>query len=258
MDLASLRAFIFDLDGCVYHGNTLLPGVAEVLSRLRASGRRVLFLTNNSREAGDQLLAKLHRLGVAAEPEEIVSAAEAAAPFVRERYGPSRILAVGSERLFAMLRAAGHTVLSVDDYRQAQVVVVGHDETLDYRKLTALARAVRAGAAFVAVNVDPNLVVEGGEIFPGCGAIVAAVAAATGSKPTIVGKPEPHVFQVALERLNLAPETVTMVGDSIEADICGAQRVNLRTIWIAPPNTTPGRVRPDLTIRAYAELLAQL
>ena len=75
MDLASLRAFIFDLDGCVYHGNTLLPGVDTVLGALRASGRRVAFLTNNSREGSDELLGKLRRLGIAAAPEEIVSAA---------------------------------------------------------------------------------------------------------------------------------------------------------------------------------------
>jgi HAD superfamily hydrolase (TIGR01450 family) len=258
MDLASLRAFIFDLDGCVYYGNTLLPGVAAVLGRLRASGRRVSFLTNNSRETGDVLLGKLRRLGLAAEPEEIVSAAEAAAPFVRQRYGPARVLAVGSERLLSLLAAAGHTLLPLEDYRRAQVVVIGHDETVDYRKLTALARAVHGGAAFVAVNVDPQLVVEEGEIFPGCGAIVEAVAAAAGIRPAVVGKPEPHVFQVALERLGLAPQSVVMVGDSIHADICGAQRVGLRTIWMTPVGADPGRVRPDLTIHAYAEILSAL
>jgi len=258
MDLASIRAFVFDLDGCVYYGNTLLPGVAAVLKTLRESGRRVLFLTNNSREAGDQLLGKLHRLGVAADADEIVSAAEATAPFVRQRYGPSRILAVGSERLLALLVAAGHTVLPLEEYRRAQVVVIGHDETVDFRKLTALARAVHGGATFVAVNVDPQLVVENGEIYPGCGAIVEAVAAAAGVRPTVVGKPEPYVFQTALARLALAPQAVVMVGDSIHADICGAQRVGLRTIWIAPAGADPGRVRPDLTIHAYAELLPKL
>jgi HAD superfamily hydrolase (TIGR01450 family) len=258
MDLASLRAFIFDLDGCVYYGTTLLPGVDTVLEALRRSGRRVAFLTNNSREGGRELLKKLHGLGLAAEPEEIVSAAEVTGPFVRERYGPSRVLAAGSPRLLELLAAAGHAVLTPEEYRQAQVVVMGHDEEFGYHKLTALARAVRAGAAFVAVNLDPRLPVEGGEFYLGCGAIVEAVAAAAGVRPIVVGKPEPHVFRVALERLGFPPKLVVMVGDSIHSDIVGAQGLGLRTIWIVPPGAEAGAVRPDMSIRTYAELLPAL
>jgi HAD superfamily hydrolase (TIGR01450 family) len=258
MDLSALRAFIFDLDGCVYNGETLLPGVDTVLDALRRSGRRVLFLTNNSRQAADELLGKLRRLGVPAAPEEIISAAEIAGPVVRARYGPSRVLAVGSPRLLALLAAAGHTVLPLEDYRRTQVVVIGHDDAFGYGKLTALSRAVRAGAAFVAVNLDPRLPVEAGEFFPGCGAIVEAVAAAAGIRPVVVGKPEPHLFQVALQRLCLPPQAAVMVGDSVHSDIRGAQGVGLPTIWIAPPDAAPGDVPPDLTIRAYAELLPAL
>ncbi len=258
MDLTTLGAFIFDLDGCVYNGETLVPGVDAVLDALRRSGRRVLFLTNNSRQAADDLLGKLRRLGIAAVPEEILSAAEIAGPLVRERYGPSRVLAVGSTRFLALLAAAGHTVLPPDDYRRAQVVVIGHDDEFGYQKLTALTRAVRAGAAFVAVNLDPRLPVEAGEFFPGCGAIVEAVATAAGVRPVVVGKPEAHLFQVALRRLGLPPQAAVMVGDSIHSDIRGAQGVGLRTIWIAPPGADPGDAHPDLTIHSYAEVLPAL
>jgi HAD superfamily hydrolase (TIGR01450 family) len=258
MDLTSIAAFIFDLDGCVYTGNTLLPDVGAVLAALRRTGRRVLFLTNNSREATDELLAKLVRLGIPAAPEEIVSAAEATGPFVRERYGPSRVLAVGSPRLLRLLGETGHTLLPLAACRRAQVVVMGHDEAFDYPKLTALSRAVRAGAPLVAVNLDPRLPVEGGEFFPGCGALVEAVAAAAGMRPVVVGKPQPHLFEVALARLALPPAAVVMVGDSPLSDIRGAQGASLRTIWIAPPDAEAGELRPDLTIRAYAELLPRL
>src|SRR5512136_2630293 len=99
MDLRSIRAFVFDLDGCVYAGNELLPGVGEVLTRLRGSGRRVLYLTNNSRETGQDLLGKLQRLGIEVAADEIISAAEVTGPYVRERYGISRVLAAGSPQL---------------------------------------------------------------------------------------------------------------------------------------------------------------
>jgi 4-nitrophenyl phosphatase len=94
MDLSALRAFIFDLDGCVYTGNTLVPGVREFLQALRAADRKILFLTNNSRETGGELLAKLTRLGVFATPEEMLSAMEITGPYVRERFGPSNVLAI--------------------------------------------------------------------------------------------------------------------------------------------------------------------
>ncbi|HSB79707.1 MAG TPA: HAD-IIA family hydrolase [Candidatus Methylomirabilis sp.] len=258
MDLRTLRAFIFDLDGCVYTGNTLVPGVQAFLQELRKKERRLLFLTNNSREAGEELQAKLTLLGIAAAREEILSAAEIVGPLVQERFGPSRVLAVGSDTLQRLLREAGHSLLPLEAYRDAQVVVVGHDFEFDYPKLTALCRAVAGGAAFLAVNRDPRLPVEDGEFFPGCGSIVGAVAAAAGVAPEVVGKPMPHIFRAALTRLGVRPQDAVMIGDSLVSDIQGAQGVGLRTIWLAPEGAGPGEVHPDLTIRSFGEVRGQV
>jgi HAD superfamily hydrolase (TIGR01450 family) len=258
VDLNSIRAFVFDLDGCVYAGNELLPGVADVLTRLRSTGRRVCFLTNNSRETGPDLLGKLARLGIAAAADEIISAAEVTGPYLTERFGPSRLLAVGSPQLLRLLGEAGHSFVPFEGYREARVVVIGHDGAFDYAKLTGLARAVRGGAAFVAVNRDPRLPVEGGEFFPGCGAMVEAVAVVAGVQPEVVGKPQPYAFRVALARLGLPADGVAMVGDSPISDIRGAQGVGLKTIWLAPPDADADAIRPDLTIRSFAELAPRL
>lgn len=254
MDLTSIRAFLLDLDGCVYTGNTLVPGVRPFLQQLREAGRRLLFLTNNSREAADELQAKLACLGVAADREEILSAVEVAGPFVRERFGPSRVLAIGAETLRRLLVAAGHSLVSLKAHRDARVVVVGHDFTFDYQKLTAASRAVASGAAFVAVNLDLRLPAEDGEFYPGCGTIAEAVAAAAGVRPEVVGKPRPHLFQAALGRVGVPPGEAAMIGDSLFSDVRGAQAVGLRTIWLAPPEGVPGEIRPDLTIHHFAEL----
>ena len=254
MDLKSLRGFIFDLDGCVYTGDRLVPWVLAVVQVLRESGRRILFLTNNSREDGGELQAKLARLGIAAARGEVLSAVEIAGPLVRDRFGPTRVLAFGSDTLHRLLTEAGHRVVPPETYRDAQVVVVGHDFVFDYRKLTAASRAVAGGAAFVAVNLDPRLPVEGGEFYPGCGSIAEAVATAAGARPEVVGKPMPHIFRVALTRLGVPPHEVAMVGDSLISDVRGAQAVGLRTIWLAPPGAAPSEAQPDLTIQTFAEL----
>lgn len=258
MDLTSLRGFIFDLDGCVYTGNRLVPGVQAVLQALRGTGRRVLFLTNNSREDGGQLQAKLARLGVPASREEVLSAVEIVGPFVRDRFGPSRVLAIGSETLRRLLTEAGHRVVPYEAYGDAQVVVVGHDFEFDYARLTAASRAVAGGAGFVAVNLDPRLPVEGGEFYPGCGTIAEAVATAAGIRPEVVGKPMPHIFRVALTRLGVSPEGTAMIGDSLISDIRGAQAVGLRTIWLAPPGAVASEVQPDFTIHAFSDLTGRL
>lgn len=258
MDLRSLRAFIFDLDGCVYTGNTLVPGVQACLASLREKGRRILFLTNNSREAGDEIQAKLARLEIPALREEVLSAAEIVGPFVRDRFGPSRVLALGSDTLRRLLAEAGHSLVPVEAYRDARVVVVGHDFDFDYRKLAAASRAVASGAAFVAVNIDPRLPVEDGEFYPGCGTLVEAVATASGTRPDVVGKPMPHIFHAALARLGVPAEEAAMIGDSLASDVRGAQAVGLRTIWLAPPGASPGEVLPDLSIHHFAELRGRL
>ena len=258
MDLRSLRAFIFDLDGCVYTGNTLVPGVQAYLQELRQKGRRILFLTNNSREGGEELQAKLERLGITTRREEILSAAEVVGPFLRDRFGPSRVLAIGAETLRRLLIEAGHSLVPLEAYRDARVVVVGHDFDFDYRKLAAASRAVASGAAFVAVNMDPRLPVEEGEFYPGCGALVEAVARAAEIRPEVAGKPMPYIFRVALGRLGLSPEEVAMIGDSLASDVRGAQTVGLRTIWLAPPGAVASEMQPDLIIHAFAELMGRL
>ncbi len=257
MNLGAL-AFIFDLDGCVYTGNALVPGVLHCLEAIRARGQQVLFLTNNSREFGDELLAKLTRLGVRATAQEMLSAAEVAGPFLRERFGAVRVLVTGSDRLKQGVRDAGHTVIAPEEQATPDVALIGHDFAFDYPKLAALARAVANGAAFVAVNRDARLPVEGGAFLPGCGAMVAAVAAATGASPTIIGKPEPHIFRAALARLGRTANAAAMVGDTPESDIRGGQRAGLRTIWLAPDGARMADPQPDLTIDHFDELTALL
>ncbi len=257
MDLRS-AAFIFDLDGCVYRGNELVPGVVRCLSVIRARGQKVLFLTNNSREGGDELLSKLIRLGIQATAHEILSAAEVAGPFVRDQFGPSSVLVSGSERLKKILQDAGHAPVAPGEPTRVDVVVVGHDFAFDYEKLAAMTRAILGGAAFVAVNRDPRLPVEGGEFLPGCGAMVAAVSAATGTAPVIIGKPEPHIFRAALARLEVSPDAAVMIGDTLDSDIRGGQRAGLHTIWLAPNGASADDPQPDLTIHHFDRLTGLL
>jgi 5'-nucleotidase len=253
VNLVGARGVIFDLDGCVWNGTEVTPGARELITELGRQARGVAFLTNNSRATARDISARLAALGIEADPGRVLTPLEILGDFIRERHGLSRVLVIGAEEMAAVIRAAGHEVLTLDRYREATVVAVGNDFDLSYARLAAAARAVAAGAALVTPNVDPRLPVEGGEFLPGCGAIVAAVEIAGGRRAEIAGKPEPPLFRLALARLGLAAAQAVMVGDSLEADIRGARHVGMRTVLYAP-NGGPASSEPDLTVRSFAEL----
>ena len=230
-----MRGFIFDLDGCVWTGEVLVPGAAEVLAVLRGQDRALTFLTNNSRARAATMRAKLERLGVQAATQDVLTPLEILGEVLDKHVGPaSRVLAIGGPELEAAAADGGHSLVPMDRYREAQAVIVGNDFDFSYERLTAASRAVAGGAAFLTPNLDPRLPLEGDDFLPGCGAIVEAVAAAAGARPLVIGKPEPPLFELALARMGLSVEDAAMVGDSVDSDIRGARRVGLTAVLFAP------------------------
>jgi len=250
--LEHLRGFVFDLDGCVWNGNTLNPGAGDALDRLVRAGRRVAFLTNNSRARSRDILDRLHALGVTV-AEHALTPLDIIGIVIRERFGASRVLVIGAAEVADVIAHAGHELVDVKDYRRATVVAVGNDFDLTYERLTVACRVAAVTGALVTPNVDPRLPIEGGDFLPGCGTLVAAVVAGSGVTPVVVGKPEPPLFRIALERLGLLPADTAMVGDSVPSDIRGARAIGMRTVYYAPGGDPPAP-EADLTIRSFVEL----
>jgi HAD superfamily hydrolase (TIGR01450 family) len=257
--LADLRGFAFDLDGCVWAGSVLLPGVGEFLAALRQRGRRLLFLTNNSRELPESVTARLNTLGVEAGAHEVLTALELLGEEIVRRFGRTRVLAVGAGEMAQALEGAGHQLVSVDRWKDARVVAVGNDPGFDYAKLKAASEAVARGAGFVTVNLDPRLPLEAGEFDPGAGAIAEAIAVASGVRPVVVGKPSPTIFKAALERLRCSPHEAAMVGDSLNTDVQGGLEAGMITVWVAAPEAPADpAIRPQLRVGSFRELLERL
>src|SRR6266511_4466377 len=167
--LREMKGFVFDLDGCVWTGEVLTPGAAQVLALLRGQGRGVSFLTNNSRARAATMQDKLVRLGVQAEEREVLTPLEILGEVITRQWGPSHVLAIGGGEMEQVIRDAGHTLVGTDRFREATVVVVGNDFAFTYERLTAASRAVAAGAIFLTPNIDPRLPVEDGDFLPGRG-----------------------------------------------------------------------------------------
>lgn len=243
-------AFLLDLDGVVYVGDRPLPGAVEALARLRALGRAVRFITNDPIPSRAEVAERLRSLGVAADPGEVVSAGWATARWLAEA-GVRRAFVLGSAGLRAEVEAAG--VAAVDE--EPEAVVVGADPALTFAEVARACLWIRRGARFVATNPDLTFPTPWGPL-PATGAIVRAVEAATGARPTVIGKPEPHLFRLALAGLPPGSRAV-MVGDNPDTDVLGARRAGIPAILVrgdagaSPPDDAR---RPDAVIRSLLDL----
>lgn len=261
---APVQGLLIDLDGVVYTGGREIPGAGWFMEKARLHRLPFLLVTNNSTTSPAGVAERLQRMGITAKAEEVLTSADAAAAFIARQDPHGAItFAVGEAGLRQSLQAAGLRVADQDQRDGVEWVVVGLDRQFDYAKLAAATRAIRGGARFVATNVDALLPVEGGDMLPGAGTMVAAIQAATGIEPTVVGKPGPALFQAGLQRLGLPSDAVAMVGDRVDTDIDGAHRAGLRAILVLTGVTSqamaaalavqPESVLPDLA--AVATLL---
>src|SRR5882724_5841102 len=191
--------YLIDLDGVVYRGETLIPGAKEFIAWLDLTHKKYLFLTNNSFASENQVLQKLARLGIQSNSSHVLGAAQAAVQNIAHRYPGATVYIIGEEPLFDMARTYD-LKLATSNARHADVVLVGLDRTFNYEKLTSAVQAIMAGATFIAINHDALLPIAG-DLIPGCGTMVAAIAAGCGVQPEIVGKPEPTLLQEAMLRL---------------------------------------------------------
>jgi HAD superfamily hydrolase (TIGR01457 family) len=224
------RAFLLDLDGVLYRGDRPVAGATEAVAGLRESGKRIVFLTNNSSRTPEQVAAKLAAVGIEASADEVVtSALSTAAMLARSGDGRPSAYVVGQDGIRTALAEAGIEVLDGEP-RSADYVVVGWDGSVSYERLRVAAVLVRRGARLVATNDDPAYPAPGGELWPGAGAILAAVETASGGRATVVGKPHRPLFEAALERAGTT--RALMVGDRIDTDIAGAAGAGLDSVLV--------------------------
>jgi HAD superfamily hydrolase (TIGR01450 family) len=268
---------LVDLDGVVYRGAEPVPGVAAVLADRVAGGDRVVYVTNNSMHHRADYVVRLTAMGAPVSADTVVSSSRAAAlHIVRQEPAIRRAMAFGASGLERELRDVGLEVVTAAGAATAMTrdgsdgvaaagapdaVVVGLDPALTYLRLAAAADCIRAGARFIATNRDPVYPTERG-LRPGAGSVVAALEATTGVRPLTIGKPEPHLFTIALAAVDATPAEAVVIGDGPTTDIAGARAIGARSILMltgitsrAAADALDEATRPD-TIAADADELA--
>ena len=253
------QAYVFDLDGTVYLGETLLPTAGETITRLREMGRRTVFLSNNPTGTREAYAQKLTRLGLPTSPGEVINSSVVMADFLQRHTPGARLFVMGEEPLLQVLRQAGFQL--TEDPKRTDVVIASFDRTFHYAKLQIAFDAIRAGARFFATNGDRYCPVPGGGQ-PDAAAIIAAVEACTDTTiEAIVGKPSLHMARAILGLLDgTAPDQCLMTGDRLETDVlmgldAGMDAALTLTGATGLEQLAGAKIRPTYVINRLAELL---
>ncbi|MFQ5923419.1 MAG: HAD-IIA family hydrolase [Anaerolineales bacterium] len=258
---SELQGLVFDMDGVLWRGGKALPGVREAFSRLRTRQIPFVLATNNATQTFEEVRSRMESVGVSIQQHEVLTSAEGAASHLKQHVPEgARVYAIGDPALHHALEEAGFSVQESSDGVAA--VVVGMDWSLTWEKLAEATYALMNGAFFMGTNPDVTFPTERG-LAPGNGAILAALETATGQKATIFGKPEPHLFTEALQRIGTPMTHTVAVGDRLETDILGGKRAGLPTALVLTGVTTAEQVagsdlQPDWVFENLEELSREL
>lgn len=236
--LRQKKGFLCDMDGVIYHGNMLLPGVPEFVDFLKRENKNFLFLTNSSERAPRELQQKLARLGLDVDESHFYTSALATASFLRSQCPGGSVYAIGEPGLVGALYDAGFTMNEINpDY-----VVLGETHAYSYDKIERAVALVRAGAKLIGTNPDLTGPIEGG-IAPACKALMAPIEIATGRNAYFVGKPNPLMMRHGIRRLGVEADETAIIGDRMDTDIIAGVESGIDTVLVLSGVTTEREMR---------------
>ena len=251
--------YLFDLDGTIYLGDTLLPGAQRMLAALRDLGRQLVFLSNNPTKDPEMYAEKLSRLGIPTDPRQVVNPLVTLAAWLRREAPGSRVFVLGSEPLKRAVVGAGCTLS--EDPALIDVVVASYDTSFDYRKLQIAFDALwqHRRARLVTTNPDAYCPFPGGRGEPDAAAIVAAIEASTGVRCEVnLGKPAPAMLHTAAEVLGLRPQDCLMVGDRLYTDIAMAVDAHMDSALVLTGESTRAMVDETPVLRRPTYVLDRI
>lgn len=233
-NLNHIKLAIFDLDGVIYRGNTLIPNADKIIKLLKARSIKVIYNSNNSTVTRQTFLERLREFNIRSEISDIYTSASLASIEITKLKENANIFVIGEEGLREELRAYGHNILDESlNFNEVEYVIVGLDRNFTYDKLAFAQKCImEGGAQFFATNSDSTLPVVDG-FKPGAGVMVKALATCTGMNPVrIFGKPEPFGIQTILNNTSIPVENACIFGDRLNTDILAGNRAGITTIAV--------------------------
>jgi phosphoglycolate/pyridoxal phosphate phosphatase family enzyme len=253
------KLYIFDMDGTIYLGNRVFDFAVRFIRNLRASGRKVLFFTNNASHTTEFYMGKLSRLGFSPATDEIMTSGDVTIEFLKRHRAGKSVYLVGTDELVSEFEKKGIPLVG-HDAKEADIVVTSFDTSLTYQKLDTACRLVRNGAEYLSTHPDYNCPTEDGFI-PDSGAIAAFVTASTGKTPTYFGKPYRETVDMIQEAYGLSREDMCIFGDRLYTDIALGKKHGVCSVLVLTGETTKEDVnaaadadKPDFVFDSLADV----
>lgn len=261
-DLGPLRGkklWLFDMDGTIYRENELFGGTKELLSAIEARGGRYVFITNNSSRSVADYAKKLHGMGINAAEDSFLTSAQASVAMLKRDYGGALIYAQGTRSFIAELRASGLRITESYD-EGVGAILVGFDPELTAEKMRTTCRMLTnlPAVPYFATNPDWVCPVDFGYV-PDCGSMCFGYEKATGRRPTFIGKPQPAMIEMAMDKFRRTREETVVLGDRLYTDIASGQNARVDTVLVLSGETglkelEESDIRPTFTVDSVADL----
>lgn len=220
-DLKDVQLFVLDMDGTIYHENTLIPGTLEFFDKIKTLGKDFAFMTNNSSKSKTAYLEKLNKLGIKATPKNIISSVSVTIDYLQQHYPPqSKIYLIGTDSFKEEIIQNGFQVVA-PFYREEDIAVcvLGFDTELTYSKIEGGCYYISRGYDYIATNCDIRCPVRDNKFIPDCGSMAQMIEAATGRLPLFLGKPEAAIVNTASKEFGVPISNILCVGDRLYTDI---------------------------------------
>lgn len=229
------RLFLLDMDGTLYLGDRLIEGAREFLNWVNETGRKYLFITNNSSKGVIDYVRKMERLGLPAKDADFVTSVQLCARFLKENYAGRKIYVLGTKSFKSELIANG--IMVTDNLDEVDCLVMGFDTELTFSKLEDACRLLVRGVDYIATNPDIVCPTEFGSV-PDCGSVAQMLYNATGRRPRFLGKPEPEILYMAIEKSGFEPSEALVIGDRMYTDIASGVRAGVDTALVLSGEST--------------------
>ena len=257
--LKEIDCFALDLDGTAYLGNRLFPFTERFIDCLASHGKSFLFITNNSSKAPDDYREKFKNFGLDISLKQIYTSADATIEFFREIGLGKKLYILGTAALIAYFAANGYS----HETKNPDAVVAGFDLDFNFQRMLEATNLLRRGVPFFATHPDFTCPMENGHVLPDCGAICAALTAASGVEPRVLGKPFKPMFEGILRRSGFAARQIAVVGDRLMTDIQIGRQFNLLSILVLSGETDAtmlknSHLQPDFVVQSLESLIGIL
>ena len=258
--LLGTKLFLLDMDGTLYLGDNVFDGAVDFINTISNTGRKYIYLTNNSSRAGTDYITRLRKLGFPCETENVFTSGMATGMYITDNFPGAKVYPVGTKAFENELLSYGVTLA---DDEEVKVVCVGFDTSLTYEKLDKAVHYLRRGATFIAANPDWVCPMPADEVLPDCGSICALLTAASGVKPFYLGKPNRSIVDILSEKTGVPLSEICCVGDRLYTDIAVGVNAGTVTALVLSGETTRDMlagdpVQPDYVFADVAELAQAL